>query len=197
VLHAGLDLSHKKVDVCLLSPGGEIVDEWASPPDAEGLRRLAARAGAHRLPVRGVIESMNGARFVHDTLEERGWEVLVADAHKVKGLAPLACKTDRIDARVLARLSFYDLVPAIWLPDPAVRRERELARFRVHLVRHRTSLKNRIHGTLITFGKPCPVSDLFGHAGRELLDRLAIPDPWRRTVDASSSAMRSICRSRS
>jgi hypothetical protein len=31
--------------------------------------------------------------------------VLVADAQKVKGLAPLACKTDRIDARVLAELS--------------------------------------------------------------------------------------------
>jgi hypothetical protein len=26
---------------------------------------------------------------------------------------------------------------------------------------------------------------LFGHTGRGLLDRLAIPDPWRRTVDAS------------
>jgi hypothetical protein len=25
--------------------------------------------------VRPVIESMNGARFVHDTLEEHGWEV--------------------------------------------------------------------------------------------------------------------------
>jgi transposase len=37
----------------------------------------------------------------------------------------------------------------------------------------------------MTFGHPCPVSDLFGHAGRELLDRLAIPEPWRRTVDAS------------
>ena len=47
---------------------------------------------------------MTGARFVHDTLEELGWEVLVADAQKVKGLAPLACKTDKIDARVLAEL---------------------------------------------------------------------------------------------
>jgi transposase len=111
--------------------------------------------------------------------------VLVADAQKVKGLAPLACKTDRIDARVLAELSWRDLVPSIWLPDPAIRRERELARYRLHLVRHRTTLKNRIHATLMTFGHPCPVSDLFGHAGRELLDRLAIPDPWRRNVDAS------------
>jgi hypothetical protein len=34
-----------------------------------------------------VIESMNGARFVHDRLEEHGWDVLIADATKVKGLA--------------------------------------------------------------------------------------------------------------
>jgi transposase len=149
------------------------------------LRGLVRRVRPFGREVRGVVESMNGARFVHDTLEEHGWEVLIADAQKVKGLAPLACKTDKIDARVLAELSWHDLVPAIWLPDPTVRRERELARFRLHLVRHRTALKNRIHATLITFGKPCPVSDLFGHAGRELLDRLAIPEPWRRTVDVS------------
>jgi transposase len=45
---------------------------------------------------------MNGARFVHDELVAHGWEVLIADAQRVKGLAPLACKTDKIDARVLA-----------------------------------------------------------------------------------------------
>ena len=181
MLHAGLDLSRRKVDVCLVSDAGEVVDEWASPPDADGLRGLAARAAMWAPAVRGVIESMNGARFVHDQLEEHGWEVLIADATKVKGLAPLACKTDRIDARVLATLSARDLVPEIWLPDPGIRRERELARFRLHLVRHRTTLKNRIHAALIAFGHPCPVSDLFGHAGRELLDRLEIPDPWRPT----------------
>ena len=97
MLHAGLDLSRRKIDVCLLSSGGEIVDEWASPPDADGLSGLAARAAMWGPVVRGVIESMNGARFVHDRLEEHGWEVLIADATKVKGLAPLACKTDKID----------------------------------------------------------------------------------------------------
>jgi transposase len=117
VLHAGLDLSRGRVDVCLICGVGEIVDEWASPPDGDGLRGLAGRAGMHALRVRGVIESMNGARFVHDTLGELGWEVLVADAHRVRGLAPLARKTDRIDAGVLARLSFHGLA-AIWLPDP-------------------------------------------------------------------------------
>ena len=163
--------------------GGEIVEEFASPPDGDGLG--LSRRWRHGLAVRGVIESMTGARFVHDRLEELGWDVLIADAAKVKGLAPLACKTDKIDARVLAVLSERDLVPEIWLPDPRVRREREQARFRMHLVKHRSMLKHRIHATLITFGHPCPVSDLFGVAGRELLERLEIPQPWRGTVDAS------------
>jgi transposase len=162
MLHAGLDLSRRRIDVCLVDEAGELVDHFAAPPDGDGLAHLAARLSGER--VRAVIESMTGARFIHDTLEELGWEVLVADAQKVKGLAPLACKTDKIDARVLAELSWRDLVPAIWLPDPSIRRERELARYRLHLVRHRTTLKNRIHATLMTFGHPCPVSDLFGHA---------------------------------
>jgi transposase len=185
MLHAGLDLSRRKIDVCLLSEHAEVVEEFASPPDADGLVGLARRVGRHDLPVRGVIESMTGARFVHDGLERLGWDVLIADAAKVKGLAPLACKTDKIDARVLAVLSQRDLVPEIWLPGPRVRRERELARFRMHLVKHRSMLKHRIHATLIAFGHPCPVTDLFGVAGRELLDRLDVPQPWRGTVDAS------------
>jgi transposase len=185
MLHAGLDLSRRKLDVCLLSDEGEVVDEFASPPDAGGLRALAAKIARHEEPVCAVIESMTGARFVHDTLEAHGWDVEIADAQKVKGLAPLACKTDRIDARVLAVLSQRDLVPAIWLPDPRIRAERELARFRLHLVKHRSSLKNRIHSVLMSFGRPCPVSDLFGVEGRKLLAKLEVPEPWRSNIAAA------------
>jgi hypothetical protein len=60
MLHAGLDLSRRKIDVCLLSAGGEVVEEFASPPDGDGLGGLARRVGSHGLAVRGVIES-NGA----------------------------------------------------------------------------------------------------------------------------------------
>jgi transposase len=185
MLHAGLDLSRKRLDVCLLSEFGELVEEFAVVPDGDGLRGLVRRVGRHGAPVRGVLESMTGARFVHDTLEQLGWEVLIADAQKVKGLAPLACKTDKIDARVLALLSERDLVPAVWLPDPRIRSEREQARFRLHLVKHKSMLKHRIHSTMLSFGHPCPVTDLFGVEGRELLERCEIPDPWRQSVDAS------------
>jgi transposase len=185
MLHAGLDLSRSRLDVCLLSDDGELVDEFRWPADLDGLEGLVRRVERWGQPVRGVIESMTGARFVHDALERLGWDVLIADAQRAKGLAPLTCKTDRTDARVLAILSERCLVPEIWLPDPSVRGERERARFRLHLVKHRSALKNRVHSTLINFGKPCPVTDLFGVAGRELLERLELPDPWRATVDIS------------
>src|SRR5205809_1124432 len=185
MLYAGLDLSRKRLDFHLLDGAGATVEVGAAPPDADGLLGLTRRLDRHREPIRAAIESMNGARFVHDRLELAGWQVEIADAQKVKGLAPLACKTDRIDAWVLAELAHRDLVPAIWLPDPRVRAERERARWRLHLVRHRSSLKQRVHAVLLTHGKPCPVSDLFGVRGRQLLGRLGLPEPWQSTLEAS------------
>jgi len=182
IVHAGLDLSRRRLDVCVLDGAGDCVGEWQMPPDRDGLGCLAAKLARPGVVVRAVIESMNGARFVHDQLELAGWDVDVADAHKVKGLAPLACKTDRIDAWVLAELSRRDLVPAIWLPGPQVRAGRERARWRLHLVKHRTALKNRIHSTLMAHGVPCPMTDLFATKGRELLDTLAVPQPWSTHV---------------
>jgi transposase len=185
MLYAGLDLSRQRLDVHVLDEDGRTVEVTAVHPDGDALRTLVAVIARHGDQVTAAIESMNGARFVHDQLELAGWDVEIADALKVKGLAPLAAKTDKIDARVLAELARRDLVPAIWLPDPGTRAERERARFRLHLVRHRTALKNRIHATLIAFGHPVPVSDLFGVAGRDLLARLAIPEPWATTLAGS------------
>jgi transposase len=116
MLYAGLDLSRKRLDFHLLDADGATVDVGASPPDADGLRGLCERLDRHGTAIRAAIESMNGARFVHDRLELAGWRVEIADAQKVKGLARLACKTDRIDAWVLAELARRDLVPRSGCP---------------------------------------------------------------------------------
>jgi transposase len=183
MLYVGLDLSRKRLDFDARLADGGLFERGAVPPDAGGLAGLVDRIGDQA--VVAVIESMNGARFVHDRLELLGWDVRIADAVKAKGLAPLACKTDKIDAWVLAELARRELVPEIWLPDPAVRAERERARFRLHLVKHRSALKNRVHAILIAHGVANPTSDLFGAEGRRLLERLALPEPWRSTTTAS------------
>jgi transposase len=92
MFYAGLDLSRKRLDFCLLDESGHRVEVGAAPPDADGLRSLARRLARHGQPLRAAIEPVNGARFVHDQLELHGWQVEIADALEVKGLAPLACK---------------------------------------------------------------------------------------------------------
>jgi transposase len=65
--------AQKKIDICLLSEAGEHVDQLAAPPDADALRTLAGRIDdVYRQPVCAVIESITGARLVHDTLEQEG-----------------------------------------------------------------------------------------------------------------------------
>jgi transposase len=184
MLYVGLDLSRKRLDWQALLPDGERAAIGAVPPDRDGLTKLVRRLGDGE-GVLAVIESMSGARFVHDELELHGWDVRIADALKARGIAPLACKTDTIDTWVLAELARLGLVPEIWLPDPEVRAERERARFRLHLVKHRSALKNRIHAILFQHGVPSPGSDLFGAGGRALLERLRLPEPWASTVAAS------------
>jgi transposase len=106
MLYVGLDLSRKRLDWHALAADGERVGEGACPPDRDGLVHLVHGFDRERgQPVLAAIESMTGARFVHDQLELAGWDVRIADAQRAKGIAPLACKTDRIDAWVLAELA--------------------------------------------------------------------------------------------
>jgi hypothetical protein len=86
---AGLDLSRKRLDFHLLDAEGGTVDVGASPPYADGLCGLSQQLARHGEPIRAAIESMNGARFVHDRLEPAGWQVEVADAQKVMGTRKL------------------------------------------------------------------------------------------------------------
>jgi transposase len=180
MLYVGLDLSRKRLDWLALDQDGQLAEAGAIAPDRDCLAKLPRRLGD--AAVLAVIESISGARFVHDQLERAGWDVRIADAARARGLAPLACKTDRIDCWVLAELARRKLVPEIWLPGPQVRAERERARFRLHLVKHRSALKNRVHAILSQHGLPNPHRDLFGAGGRCLLAR---PEPWASTVAAS------------
>jgi transposase len=186
-MFVGLDFARKQTVWCAVWGDGRVVGEGVVASTDGGVAALAgvvAGLGGDR-PL-AVVESMTGARWLHDVLEGGyGWDVRIADAAKARLLAPLACKTDRIDAAVLAALGRLDLVPEIWLADLGTRRARELARFRLHLVAHRTMLKNRIHQSLLTHGVTIRVSDLFGVRGRVLLDGLVLPEPWQRTVLAS------------
>jgi hypothetical protein len=82
----GIDWSTRRAAWCSLNDGGELA-EGAISADEDGLARLAHRLGPD---VRGCVEMMSGAVWVRDRLSACGWQVEIADARKVKALAPLA-----------------------------------------------------------------------------------------------------------
>jgi hypothetical protein len=102
------------------------------------------------------------------------------------GIGQARAKTDRLDARTLARLLWAGELDAVWMPDEDCRvMRRRLAR-REQLVRSRTRAKNEIHAVLMRRlqGKP-PMSDLFGARGRRWLRALELPPEEDETIESA------------
>jgi transposase len=177
--YVGIDWAYRRAAWCAKEADGTIAREGFVPADEDGLARLVLELGPE---VRACLEMMSGAAWVRDRLAGAGWAVEVADARKVKNVAPLACKTDTVDARVLAELCRRDLVPALWIPSLAERALRERLKRRLHLVRLRTSAKNRVFGLLTQWGLRIPLERLRRGDAMELLEARGVPEVWRRSV---------------
>jgi transposase len=179
VKYVGVDWAYRQARWCALSVGGEVVGAGRIPADRDGLARLVLELGDE---VKACLEMMSGALWVRDELVDCGWQVEVADARKVKTVAPLAAKTDKVDARLLAELSRRALVPALWLPSLDERALRERLRRRMHLVRLRTSAKGRIFGLQTQWGVRVSLQRLRRGDGLALLERAGMPAVWRRSI---------------
>jgi transposase len=178
VQYLGIDWGTRRAAWCALTAGGELTEGTMSA-DEDGLTRLVARLGPD---VRGCIEMMSGAAWVRDRLAECGWTIEIADARKVKAVAPLACKTDRVDARVLAELARRDLVPDVWVPTLDDRAIRERLRRRAHLIRLRTSATNRSFGLLTQWGLRRNLTTLRKPGAVEELADHGVPEVWRQSI---------------
>jgi transposase len=177
--YVGIDWGTRKAAWCALEERRQVAAEGVVPADRDGLARLVARFGPD---VRACVEMMSGAAWVRDSLEAAGWSVEIADARKVKAIAPLACKTDRVDARVLAELVRRDLVPALWVPSLDERALRELLRRRMHLVRLRTSAVNRTFGLVTQWGLRTGITALRKPDALERLADHGMPAVWRQSI---------------
>jgi transposase len=106
------------------------------------------------------------------------------------GIRGARAKTDRLDARTLAKLLASGELEPVWMPDRRTQVMRRRLQRRSQLVWGRSKAKNQIHAVLMRclVGRP-PFSDLFGVKGRRWLSELELPEEERESVD---SALRQI-----
>ena len=130
------------------------------------------------------LEATSGTDKIVSILQRHGVRVVVANTRKLKSITEAKAKTDRLDARTLARLLMSGLLDEVWTPDERTRALRRLTNRRERVVRARTRAKNEAHGVLArNLCERAPVTDCFGKAGRRWLAELALPVDERLTLD--------------
>lgn len=179
--YIGMDLHKKYVTLCAVDSLGTMLAEARRVEPA--LDVLLAWLAALPRPATVVVEATLYWAWLHDRLTAAGYTVLVAHPQQVKLIAHARCKTDPIDARKLADLARTNLLPTIWVPDPATRTRRTFLRGRAWLVRTRTRMKARIHAYLAAENVRVQATDLFGKAGRAWLRTVGLPPAVRAQVD--------------
>ena len=138
---------------------------------------------------RVALEVTGNAWSVARIIEPHVAQVLVVSPNDT-GIRQARAKTDRLDARALARLLAAGSLEGLWMPDQQTRALRRRLQRRSQLVKARTRAKNEVHAALMRqlIAKP-KVSDLFGLEGRRWLVALELPVEERETLD---SALRQI-----
>jgi transposase len=177
----GLDV-HRDFCVVAVCEDGRVRSGARVPSTPEGLRTLAeslVRSDRVALEVTGSCWEI--ARILEPHVDR-----VVVVSPDDTGIVQARAKSDRLDARALARLLWSGELESVWMPDERCRvLRRRLAR-REQLVRSRTRAKNEVHAVLQRRlqGKP-PCSDLFGVKGRRWLAGLELPLEERESVDAA------------
>jgi transposase len=163
-----------------ISEGGRLRSAGRVPATPQELELLATSLASDD---QVALETTGNALAIARILAPHVGRVVVASARELHAISDAKAKTDRRDARTLAKLLGAGLLQGTWLPDKATRALRRRLARRAQLVRQRVRLKNEIHAALYRNLKGAgPASDLFGTVGRRWLAELALPGDERETV---------------
>jgi transposase len=175
----GLDV-HRDFCEVAIAEASELRSAGRIETTPEQLELFAASLAADDIVA---LEATGNAAEIARIIEPHVARVVVVSPSDT-GIRQARAKTDRLDARTLARLAAAGSLDAVWMPDERTRAMRRRLSRRAQLVRARTRAKNEIHAVLVRrlMGRP-PVSDLFGAKGRQWLAKLELPDEEAETVD--------------
>jgi transposase len=177
----GLDV-HRDFCEVAISEAGEVRSAGRIETTPEALELFAGSLGRDD---RVALEVTGNAWEIARIIEPHVERVIVVSPTDT-GIRQARAKTDRLDARALARLLAAGSLEGLRMPDAPTRAMRRRLQRRSQLVRSRTRAKNEVHGALVRrlIAKP-KLSDLFGVEGRGWLESLELPEEERETVDSS------------
>ena len=133
---------------------------------AEGRLRSAGRIQTRPEALELFAQSLDARDWVALEVTGNAWEIArIIEPHVARvivvspsdtGIRQARAKTDRLDARALAKLLWAGQLDGVWTPDERIRAMRRRLARRSQLVRARTRAKNEIHAVLMRCLKDRP-----------------------------------------
>ena len=150
----GLDLGDRSSRYCLLDEQGDVIQEGSVATTRKGLDRVFGSAGRCRL----AMEVGTHSPWVSRYLARLGYEVIVANARRVRLISESSRKDDKLDAKTLARLARIDpeLLSPIRHRGEQAQADLMMIRARAVLVQTRTALINAARGLTKSYGERLP-----------------------------------------
>jgi transposase len=199
VKYVGVDLHKKVIVICVVNQAYQVVERrrfLCCETD-----QIAEWFVAQR-PFEVVVEATASYEWFAQLVEGHAERVVLAHPGKLRVIAESTCKSDKIDARVLAEFLARDMIPTAHRATPRQREHRRLVRYRHEVQGRITSLKCRIRRILSDYNADC--AELFTRRGRayaegvELLaaDRFVLDELWlaldhaRQRLAAAELALR-------
>jgi transposase len=154
-LSVGVDLHKTQFTVCMLSEDREVTAYSKHLTNKKGYEAFTDRLKAYETEgykVAVAVESTGNTRFFRNQIVGKGFDVKIVNTAKFKVVTQSVKKTDHHDANTLAEFLEKDMLPEAQLCSEDSERIRRVIKSRSILVKALISLKNQVHGFLLSYG---------------------------------------------
>ena len=149
VKYVGIDVHKKMCQAAILDDEGELLDQIRFLNEKEDIKEFALKLTTFHDDVKAVVESTGNLWIqIYGILEKFSFEIFLSNPGKTRLIAEAKNKTDKFDAKILARLLRADMLFTCYVPGEEIRDRREFLHARVDFVKNKTQVKNRIHTIL-------------------------------------------------
>jgi transposase len=176
--YVGIDLHKKSITLCVVNQERRVLArKTLSCGEPDKIRAFFAQLGSFQ----AVVEATASYEWLWQLLEPLADRLVLAHPKKLRIIAESTCKSDKLDAQVLAQFLALDMIPAAYRPTPRQRQHRVLVRQRVWLRRRITGVKNKIRHVLANYNADRP--DLFSEEGLASVAALPLLAPDRFVLE--------------
>lgn len=186
--YIGLDLHKNIIAYCVKTASGNIVSRGTIAATRPALLIWLESLSQ---PWVAAMEATMFTGWVYDFLKPHAEKLLVAHPEMLKAITAAKKKNDRADAEKICDLLRVDLLPQCYMAPEEIRELRRVLRYRNHIVRMATKVKNKMSGLLMEVGAEYSKKRLHGHSYfRNLLETVEdVPSSVKELLKLSRAGL--------